>query len=290
MIKTEPRVKHRKARTGLARSANAKASLKQNNGLVGTILEIDDVDAARPTARVKSKRAARSLAGATAARPTPLTKLDPEAAARQCLERALEGAETKSRGLRAGVRPPAPAATDLGKAEFRSLGAEAVPLTGTTMVKFRQAFNKIPVYGSLVTVEIDRKNRCLGINSSLGTPKGVRHIAKIAPEKSSPSSQGLGPATLAAHERAAALLLTRTIRRGGSYRRKRASAQAQGSRRRSQRRRAQGLRRRRAFRQLAGRPAAHVDHGIDDRQSQGWTPCQPPHHRREKSRRTTRAP
>jgi Zn-dependent metalloprotease len=75
------------------------------------------------------------------------------------------------------------ALTDAGKADFKSLGAEAVPLTGTTMVKFRQTFNKIPVYGSLVTVEIDRRNQCLGINSSLGTPTGVRHIAKISPEK-----------------------------------------------------------------------------------------------------------
>ena len=184
MIAPKAPLKSRKATKKVtARGTKRTTSLKQNNGLVGTVLKIDDVDVARPTARVKSKRAARALAGATPADLAPPTLRDPEAAAREFLERALEGTETKSRGLRAGARPPAPAATDLGKAEFRSLGAEAVPLTGTTMVKFRQEFNKIPVYGSLVTVEVDRKNRCLGINSSLGTPKGVRHIAKISPEQ-----------------------------------------------------------------------------------------------------------
>ena len=122
----------------------------------------------------RSIRAARSRTLPAADSVTQPKGRDPEAAARECLERALEGTETKSRG---------PASTDAGKAEFKSLGAEAVPLTGTTMVKFRQTFNKIPVYGSLVTVEIDKQNRCLGINSSLGTPTGVRHIARISPEK-----------------------------------------------------------------------------------------------------------
>jgi Zn-dependent metalloprotease len=175
MIKPEPRVKRRRAPTGTRRSANATSAPKPDNGLVGSILRTDAVGTELEGASIRSRAARRSpRASIAAASPVPLTKQDPEATARQCLERALEARETTARSA---------ATTDAGKAEFKSLGAEAVPLTGTTMVKFRQTFNKIPVYGSLVTVEIDRKNECLGINSSLGTPTGVRHIAKISPEK-----------------------------------------------------------------------------------------------------------
>jgi Zn-dependent metalloprotease len=39
------------------------------------------------------------------------------------------------------------------------------------MVKFRQTFNKIPVYGSYVTVELDKDNKCIGINSSMVPPR-----------------------------------------------------------------------------------------------------------------------
>ena len=175
LIKSEPRPRSRKKPASETRPPRAKRSLKQHNGLVGSILLVSDVDAGPPAASVRSLTAARALRARAAAAPspTPLAKRDPETAARQCLDRALEGTPT----------PLAATAADPGKADFKSLGAEAVPLTGTTMVKFRQVFNKIPVYGSLVTVELDKKNRCLGINSSLGTPKGVRHIAKISPEK-----------------------------------------------------------------------------------------------------------
>jgi len=174
MIKPEPRVKPRKGAKVAARRARAKGSSKQNNGLVGAVLRSDESDTRQPAASVRLRRATRARTATMAAAIAPPTRTDPEATARQCLEQAL--ASTKPSASKA-------AATDLGTPEFRSLGAEAVPLTGTTMVKFRQTFNKIPVYGSLVTVELDRKNRCLGINSSLGEPKGVRHIAKISPEQ-----------------------------------------------------------------------------------------------------------
>ena len=174
MIKPERRAKPRKARTGAARP-KAKSSRKPDNGLVGATLSPQNADAGPKKASIRPRAAVRPrTVRAAAASPVPLTRLDPEATARQCLERALEGSDTASRRA---------TATHAGKAEFKSLGTEALGLTGTTMVKFRQTFNKIPVYGSLVTVEIDRKNQCLGINSSLGTPTGVRHIAKIAPEK-----------------------------------------------------------------------------------------------------------
>jgi Zn-dependent metalloprotease len=173
MIKRQPRGKPRKSANVATRRARAKIAPEQDNGLVGAVLQSDEADMRQPAASARSTRGGRSRGGSVSAAVAPPTRRDPEATARQCLENALAGAKRTSKAD----------ATDPGPPEFKSLGAEAVPLTGTTMVKFRQAFNKIPVYGSLVTVEIDRKNRCLGINSSLGTPKGVRHIAKIAPEK-----------------------------------------------------------------------------------------------------------
>jgi Zn-dependent metalloprotease len=66
-------------------------------------------------------------------------------------------------------------------AEFKCLGVETVPLTDTQIVKFRQYYRKIPVYGTLVTVELDKKNNLVSINSSLGDPVNVDHIARISP-------------------------------------------------------------------------------------------------------------
>jgi Zn-dependent metalloprotease len=65
--------------------------------------------------------------------------------------------------------------------EFKSLSTETLPLTGTRTVKFRQTYNKIPVYGSLVTVEMDYKNELLAVNSSLGEPANVDSVARISP-------------------------------------------------------------------------------------------------------------
>ena len=155
-----------------ARTAKTPQSTGANNGLVGKVLRAEDADIRRGA--TKRTRAARPLALIAPAppAPTPLKQRDPEASARQYLARALAGGASSARG-----------ATNVGDSEFKSLGAEAVPLTGTTTVKFRQAFNKIPVYGSLVTVELDKNNQCVGINSSLGVPKDVRHIASISPER-----------------------------------------------------------------------------------------------------------
>jgi Zn-dependent metalloprotease len=96
---------------------------------------------------------------------------DPETIARGYLEHALASDATP--GFNAPVADSVPS-------EFKSLGTESIPLTGTTTVKFRQYFNKIPVYGSLVVVELDEANELLGINSSLGTPSGVDPVAKIS--------------------------------------------------------------------------------------------------------------
>jgi Zn-dependent metalloprotease len=121
-------------------------------------------------AKLSKARAAAPAFAALGAR--GVKSLDAETAALRYLDQALE-----SDAVAAFARPQ----SDGVDSEFKSLGAEAVPLTGTTIVKFRQMLNQVPVYGSFVTVELDKDNQCLGINSSMGTPKGVRHIASVAP-------------------------------------------------------------------------------------------------------------
>ena len=101
-----------------------------------------------------------------------VTRLDPETVAQRYLEQALQSKSV------AGLTAPK---SDHADSEFKSLGTETIPLTSTKTVKFRQTLNKIPVYGSLVTVELDDANTLVSINSSLGEPKNVSPVAKIAP-------------------------------------------------------------------------------------------------------------
>jgi Zn-dependent metalloprotease len=103
--------------------------------------------------------------------PQDIAKLDPETLAGRYLEQALQSKAVPSF--------TAPKADDV-ESEFKSLGTESIALTGTKTVKFRQTLNKIPVYGSLVTVELDEDNNLLSIGSSLGKPAGTDSIASIA--------------------------------------------------------------------------------------------------------------
>jgi len=116
---------------------------------------------------VAAKRGIRAAATAPAAQ-------DPETAAYGYLQRAL-----KSDDIPEFSDPQ----LDGAASEFLRLGTETVPLTNTRTVKFRQTVNKVPIYGSLVTVELDENNRCLAINSSLGAPKDLGAVARIAPQQ-----------------------------------------------------------------------------------------------------------
>jgi Zn-dependent metalloprotease len=131
---------------------------------------------ARMAKHFKTLKSGRStfpaFAGIRARAGASLATLDPETAALHYLEQAI--AEPSIPQL------TSPVVGD-SESEFKSLGTETVALTGTKTVKFRQTLNKIPVYGSLVTVELDDRNDCLAINSSIGTPKGVDPVARVAP-------------------------------------------------------------------------------------------------------------
>jgi Zn-dependent metalloprotease len=100
-----------------------------------------------------------------------LSKLDPETAARQHLQ--LMVASTAVPQMEAPV-------LNEKACEFRSIGTETIPLTGTKTVKFRQTYDRTPVYGSLVTVELDEDNELLAVNSSIGSPEGVEGTAEIS--------------------------------------------------------------------------------------------------------------
>jgi Zn-dependent metalloprotease len=100
-----------------------------------------------------------------------LASLDTETAAYRHLTQALA---TRVRRL----KPPAAGAAP---GEFKGIGSDTLPLTGTRAVRFRQFFDKIPVYGSLVTVEMDRNNECLAISAALARPARVSPLARVSP-------------------------------------------------------------------------------------------------------------
>jgi Zn-dependent metalloprotease len=159
------------ARRGQRRSASGAAGTAGETGLSGYAVSAADplgreLEEATPSAGKRRGQRAGPRRAATAA------ALGPEAAALEHLDKAFANDR-----LPKLVKPMA----GRMQSEFKSVGAEAMPLTGTTIVKFRQYFDKIPVYGSLVTVELDKRNACLGINSSLGAPAGVSNIAEISP-------------------------------------------------------------------------------------------------------------
>ncbi len=104
----------------------------------------------------------------------PQDELDPETTARRYLGQALASAAVPSL-----TAPEAVGTTS----KFKTIGTETVPLTGTKTVKFRQTLHEIPVYGSLVTVELDETNNLVGIDSALGEPEGVDPVADVSPAR-----------------------------------------------------------------------------------------------------------
>lgn len=97
--------------------------------------------------------------------------LDPESAARRYLNQMI-------------ASPEVPTITDSSAGpgtEYRALGTESIPLIDSTVVKFAQYRQHIPIYGSLVTIELDDDNNMLAVNSAIGNPDGVDAVAAISP-------------------------------------------------------------------------------------------------------------
>ena len=99
--------------------------------------------------------------------------MEPERAAQQLLLQNALASES--------CPASTPTEVDGGAAEFKSVGHRKLLLTNSQTVKFRQLYRKIPVYGSLITVEMDARNHLLSINSALGEPTGVDPVAQVSP-------------------------------------------------------------------------------------------------------------
>ena len=112
-----------------------------------------------------------------------LSELDPETAAQRYLHQALESDSVR------GFTVSKTAAPDVS---FKSLGTETIPLTGTVTVKFRQTLNNIPIYGSLVTVELGRDNSLVGLSSAMGEPTQVSPVAKVSPAEATSAVKKYG--------------------------------------------------------------------------------------------------
>ena len=149
----------------------AAVSKYTGNGLKTFSMHTADTSTAPTFGKLRAEQPSSPAFRASAA---PMDKLDPETAATRYLHQALASDSVPS------FVPPK-AGTNVS--EFKSLGTETVPLANTKVVKFRQAYAGVPVYGSLVTVELDNSNKLLSLNSSLGEPENTDAIARISPDQ-----------------------------------------------------------------------------------------------------------
>ncbi len=134
------------------------------NGLDSYTMHVDDAESARTMESIDETLGV--------GRPVEFRDLDPETAAR--------------RYLNAMIASPAVPSISTGDAEtpateYRTARTETVPLTGSRVVKFTQYRHRIPVYGSLVTIEMDEGNSLLSIGSAVGEPGDVDPVATISP-------------------------------------------------------------------------------------------------------------
>ena len=167
-----PKKAPKKANSAGKKSAKPKKAGALGNGMKAFSMHLYDATTAPLFAKLNEERkASPTLALALSGAPA-VSALDPETVASRYLRQALASNQVPS------LTAPKP---DGVESEFKSLGTETVPLTGTTTVKFRQTVGGIPVFGSLVTVELDDANAMVSLNSSLGTPAGADPVAKVSP-------------------------------------------------------------------------------------------------------------
>jgi len=141
----------------------------QRAGFKALALHVTEAEGRAIFEALRAERPATAAFGLAASRPE---NLDPESAAKRILAHAL-----------ASSAVPALTAPKVSGAEsdFRSLGVETVPLTGTCIVKFRQQLRGIPIYGSLISVELDDANEMVSLNSNLASPDVASTVARISP-------------------------------------------------------------------------------------------------------------
>jgi Zn-dependent metalloprotease len=138
-------------------------------GFTAMALHVTESAGAATFAALKAEHATAPAFALDESRPE---NLDPESAAKRILAHALASDAVPS------LTTPKVSGTD---SDFKSLGVETVPLTGTTVVKFRQQVHGIPIYGSLISVELDDNNEMVSLNSNLAAPDVRSFLAKISP-------------------------------------------------------------------------------------------------------------
>lgn len=164
----------------------------RENGLTSFAMHSDDAEQGQTVATISDELARADRARSLDFEPS---KLAPDTAAKRYLHQLI-------------ASPSVPTLTAAGTGEtdpeYRTIATETVPLTGTTVVKLAQYYHKIPVYGSLVTIELGADNSLLAVNSALGDPAGVDPVASISPaqardvirEEAGREEAGSGPSPL----------------------------------------------------------------------------------------------
>jgi Zn-dependent metalloprotease len=155
-------------RRASTRALAARASAAKND-FKGLAIHVTEASGRRILAALRADRTAHSVFSHAACQPG---HLDPESAAKRILAHAFA-----SKTMPALTAPT----VDGIESRFKSLGVETVPLTGTRIVKFRQQVSGIPVFGSLVCVELDENNELVSLNSSMATPNLRSYIARVSP-------------------------------------------------------------------------------------------------------------
>src|SRR4051812_1183292 len=153
----------RASRRVRAATSSAKHDFK------GLAIHVTEANGRRILAALRADRTAHSVFSHADYQPG---NLDPESAAKRILAHAF--ASKKMPTLNAPK-------IDGIESRFKSLGVETVPLTGTRIVKFRQQVNDIPVFGSLVCVELDDNNELVSLNAGMAEPNLRSYIARISP-------------------------------------------------------------------------------------------------------------
>src|SRR3954453_13604195 len=157
-------------KTGKRAAPTKTAGRRGKRGFVPFDLHVTNESGRRTVQRLLDE--GREAAPAFALEASEGAVVTSETVARRILDLAL--ASDRVRSFR---RPK----VDGGESDFVCLGVETVPLTKTKGVKFRQHVRRIPVYGSLVGIELDENHEFVSLNSNLANPRGCGHLARISP-------------------------------------------------------------------------------------------------------------
>lgn len=115
-----------------------------------------------------------SSAGAAGGGATGEGRADGEGTARRYLRNAFSSSE-----LPELTNPP----VNGFRSEFTLAGVDESPLKETKTFRFTQTLDGVPVYGSLVTVELDAAGELVSLNSALGEPRGLSGVPGLTPEQ-----------------------------------------------------------------------------------------------------------